>query len=141
MAKPEPTYGVFGVCFEQSGTLNGYERLATCTHKYMCVLKPCSNFKVCGTKVPVPLIDAWHGRCLDCDMNLGYNLIIRDPKPDERCYPCASLKATSFVRFQKCTHEVCAECFLNLKDKTCFMCSIIAKRTMYKAKKERVTLN
>lgn len=101
-----------GYCLSQQ-TVDTYYRPASCSH--MCSPIPCPNWNLCQRALPQQVLDCYQGRCFQCDLTFGRNLVIEHPAPfDFECPICMHSNVSTRVQWPDCIHWYCQECFYRL---------------------------
>lgn len=97
-----------GACLAQgSNEVTGeevYVSMFACEHA--CKPVRCPNFALCKTKYPQWLADCCGGRCRNCHVMFGRNLV--HAKSDDKCPVCLDNRV-EFV-LPSCTHALCIDC-------------------------------
>ena len=79
-----------------------------CPNPTPCTLQKCANFPMCGSKLPLWLLQCKGGRCIQpCDMMYGRSFEFF--ALDEPCPVCFNA-AESFMKYP-CGHPICPSCF------------------------------
>ena len=80
-----------------------------------CQLLKCPNYKVCKNTCPKWYLDGHDGRCRNCDMMFGCNLVIEKEKEgiEKECSICLDVNKWN-VKMSTCSHFFCVECFSTL---------------------------
>lgn len=90
-----------GECLRQNN--HGYYNVNGCN----CTVVPCPNHFLCGNSRPRIILDSHGGRCLDCNMRIGMNLVL--DLSESECPVCMEMDIQ--VCIPGCTHKLCIDCF------------------------------
>ena len=88
-----------------------YDSLSGWCGRAACLPMPCPNGAVCRKRWPSWLLDAHGGRCMNCNIDYGFDLALFECV--EECPVCYEEGGTR-VRLPACSHDVCAACFRRL---------------------------
>lgn len=79
--------------------------------KHNCTLVECHNFKFCGKKLPLQVLNVYNGMCPNCAVMLG-KLTFLEEKGD--CPICLDNKDMIVISCGK--HNVCMDCWKTLSE-------------------------
>ena len=79
--------------------------------EYNCQLVECHNFKLCGQKRPLHILDCHNGMCADCAVMIGKIKFI-DKKDD--CPICMENKDMIEISCGK--HNICVDCWKTMSE-------------------------
>jgi len=84
-----------------------------------CIPMKCPNYLLCKNISTEINYSYSRGRCLNCDIYPGRNLIFIEK--DEDCHICFEPK-NIYIKFTGCQHSCCLDCFKCLTNKRCTLC-------------------
>jgi hypothetical protein len=103
--------GCWGECLRHVRAKKGpgcYQRLVP---RHACVPEKCPNWLICGSWGTPTGLDREGGRCEDCELSFGQDLLIRASAGSELCRNCAC-EVALLVKLpgSHCKHWVCVRC-------------------------------
>ena len=98
-----------GMCLAQVDFNNIYYRKYECD----CEPIPCGNVEICGQWLPLCILNAHNGNCMNCAISVYGNLEISLNEEKEECAICLEVRE-KFAKMPSCSHKFCLYCMEKL---------------------------